>query len=260
MNLRLAEIELAHWRQAGKQVRLWWRDDDAREPTPALDRLLAIAHKHEAPLTLAVVPDLKPQRVAERILSLPHVVIAQHGADHVNRSPPGRDLSEMAPDETIDVISARMAQGAARLRGLPSIINLYVPPFNNFDDRLTAALRLNGISAISAWGGQAAREGDLKRVDAHFETLRWGGGARFKGAWKLTTQFAKHLRQRRRAGAWDEPIGFLTHHLDHDEASWAFLDGFLRRTAKDPVFSLIDIRDVLELAPPSARKPAEAPH
>ncbi len=35
------------------------------------------------------------------------------------------------------------------------------------------------------------------------------------------------LRSRRRHGRWGEPIGLLTHHLDHDEAAWRFLDDLL---------------------------------
>ncbi|MGH1559493.1 hypothetical protein ACRAWD_21180 [Caulobacter segnis] len=35
------------------------------------------------------------------------------------------------------------------------------------------------------------------------------------------------LKQRRLAGRWDEPIGLLTHHLDHDHATWLFLEQFL---------------------------------
>ena len=35
--------ELARWSDAGREVELWWRDDDAARPTPALDRLLRLA-------------------------------------------------------------------------------------------------------------------------------------------------------------------------------------------------------------------------
>jgi len=35
---------------------------------------------------------------------------------------------------------------------------------------------------------------------------------------------------RRRLRACDEPLGILAHHLDHDEATWQFLEFFLSRT------------------------------
>src|SRR5438132_1435783 len=36
--LRLS-LELHAWRRAGRAARLWWRDDDARARSPALERL-----------------------------------------------------------------------------------------------------------------------------------------------------------------------------------------------------------------------------
>ena len=36
------DAELDRWKAAGRAATLWWRDDDATRPTPALDRLLAL--------------------------------------------------------------------------------------------------------------------------------------------------------------------------------------------------------------------------
>ena len=47
--------ELHLWAKAGRTPVLWWRDDDAREPTPALERLLDLSRRHDAPLTVAAV-------------------------------------------------------------------------------------------------------------------------------------------------------------------------------------------------------------
>jgi hypothetical protein len=46
--------ELDRWEEAGRVAQLWWRDDDAVAPTPALDRLLDVAAG--IPLSLAVIP------------------------------------------------------------------------------------------------------------------------------------------------------------------------------------------------------------
>ena len=50
------EDELARWRSDGRELSLWWRDDDAADATPELDRLLAVQQVHGMPLALAVVP------------------------------------------------------------------------------------------------------------------------------------------------------------------------------------------------------------
>jgi hypothetical protein len=58
-----AELDL--WSAAERPATLWWRDDDAAEVTPALERLLALADATGVPLALAVVPGrLMPSRAA----------------------------------------------------------------------------------------------------------------------------------------------------------------------------------------------------
>ena len=65
--------ELQRWRQAGRAADLWLRDDDAVEPTAALDRLLALAGRHSIPLTLAVIPAHAGEALAVRLSGEPLV-------------------------------------------------------------------------------------------------------------------------------------------------------------------------------------------
>ena len=53
--LRFAE-SLDQAAARGVQIPFWWRDDDAIEATPALEKLLELARKYDLPLALAVVP------------------------------------------------------------------------------------------------------------------------------------------------------------------------------------------------------------
>ena len=46
--------------EAGWQSWLWWRDDDAIEPTAPLKRLLELQRQSARPLALAVIPGLAP--------------------------------------------------------------------------------------------------------------------------------------------------------------------------------------------------------
>ena len=48
--------ELDAWATAGQTATLWWRDDDATRPTPALARLRQLAQDNGIPVALAVVP------------------------------------------------------------------------------------------------------------------------------------------------------------------------------------------------------------
>ena len=55
----LAELDL--YGAEGEPATLWWRDDDAIEPTDPLARMIDLAERHAVPLTIAVIPaGLKP--------------------------------------------------------------------------------------------------------------------------------------------------------------------------------------------------------
>ena len=47
--------EAARWRDAGRTAELWWRDDDAIDATPLLDRLVGLVRDTQTPRALAVM-------------------------------------------------------------------------------------------------------------------------------------------------------------------------------------------------------------
>ena len=51
------QAELARWIHASRSAKFWLRDDDAVEPTAALDRLIGLANDFDAPCGGA--PDLR---------------------------------------------------------------------------------------------------------------------------------------------------------------------------------------------------------
>ena len=50
------DAETARWRESGRALRLWWRDDDSADVGPEFDRLLDVRRGAGVPLALAVVP------------------------------------------------------------------------------------------------------------------------------------------------------------------------------------------------------------
>ena len=48
--------EIGRWRDAGRPVEFWLRDDDAVRPTRPLERLLRLAETFDVPPALAVIP------------------------------------------------------------------------------------------------------------------------------------------------------------------------------------------------------------
>lgn len=220
----LLERELLLWARDGHKPRLWWRDDDARTPGPALDRLLTVADG--APLSLAIIPDGDLPALHERLKAAPTVTVSQHGVDHHNRRNNGDRRSEHPAGSDETMIAERISTARQRMEtaGLPPAF--YTPPWNAFDATDLAAVRKAGFPAFSAGIYGRPAEG-LAHVGAQVDILRWKGDPRFRGRARIFRALRKELRSRRKAGDYDNPIGLLTHHLVHDEPAWEFLDWFV---------------------------------
>ena len=244
-SLRLA-AELRRWRRAGRRATLWWRDDDARGASGALRRLLALADAQPTPVTLAAIPDADLRQLDPMLAGRPWVRVAQHGIDHQNRRG-GPAAGEFPPDWTRDQIIERLAAGWSRLKASPQVLRVFTPPWNDVHPALPEALRASGYVGLSAWG-EIAPAGRSFRVDAHIDLMRWRKGARFRGRARLQAALAEALRRRRRLGLWDAPIGLLTHHLDHDEAAWGFLEEFLVWSAERPEIAWRPLSQLLPAA------------
>jgi hypothetical protein len=212
--------ELAIWRRNWRVPVLWWRDDDAREPTWQLDKLLDV--RDGLPVTLAVIPDVDLHPLANRLSRAEGISIAQHGVDHHNRLPPGGPRSEFEAGDTQAAINASVCAGKARLvaAGLPPLV--FVPPWNEASDRLIEAVKTAKYETYSVGITGQPRDG-LKHLGAQVDILRWKGEPHFRGRRRIFDALRKQLEARRALGAFDQPIGILTHHLVHDDKAWRFL-------------------------------------
>jgi hypothetical protein len=222
---------------------LWWRDDDARGPSPALERLLALSDRRRTPLTLAAIPDDRLAELAPALAVRPWVNVAQHGVDHRNRRR-GPAAGEFPPDWTGPEITAAITAGWARLAALPGARRVFVPPWNDVHPALPEALRRERYLGLAAWGEVRPARRSF-RVDAHIDLMRWRKGPRFRGAARFRAALVEALQRRRTEELWDAPIGILTHHLDHDPAAWAFLDAFLIWSGERPELVWVSVAELL---------------
>ncbi len=218
----LLDREIAAWRRFGHVPRLWLRDDDARVPSTALDRLLQVLGGR--PMALAVVPDGDLKPLAAALEGETSVTISQHGIDHINRRGPGEPVGEHPLGSSVETIAARVREGLARFADAGLEPLFYTPPWNRIDEALPEALLACGYRRLSAWGEASPDASPITRLDAHVDVLRWNPSPRFRGQGRVLGDLRRQLQARRRAGAFESPIGILTHHLDHDEDTWAFLD------------------------------------
>jgi hypothetical protein len=241
--------ELAAWARAGCTLSLWWRDDDARRPTPQLDRLLALSEQYDVPVTLAVIPSAASGDLARRIRDARLVSAIQHGIDHVDRAKATeRGAREMATEWDAQEIATRLETTRRELQCMPNSFPVFVPPWNVTHPCLEAALRSTGFRGWSP--GRAVQQSQgLVRIDTHVEVLRWKGGVRFRGEACFMRRLIRLAHERRCAGRWTEPIGILTHHLQQDEPSWEFFERFIRWTKGN---TAIEWRSLSRLLDPSS--------
>lgn len=230
------DVELGAWREAGRTASVWWRDDDAIEPTPALDRLLSLGRTHNVPVILAVIPGKAQSTLAEMLDGDTSVGVVQHGWTHTNHSGPGRAKAELAADRPISFMIGELARGALALDRLfgRKWTRALVPPYNRIAASLASALPMAGYIGLSTYGPRRPADPALAIVNTHVDIIDWTPRA-FLGESPSLALVIKHLRARRegRVDA-DEPTGLLTHHLAHDEGCWNFIDALLGRMRAHP--------------------------
>jgi hypothetical protein len=241
---RQLETELARWGSEGRVADLWLRDDDAVEPTAALERLLVLTGRWSVPVTLAVIPAHAGEALARRLSAEPAVAVAVHGWAHVNHAPAERKKEELGPHRPAEIVLAELAEAKAvidRLFG-ERAVPILVPPWNRISRDLLPLLGGIGFAALSVYG--RAGEAPLRLVNTHVDPIDWHGSRGCRDHGDLIAGLAAELRWRRETGS-REPVGILTHHLIHDEAVWSFLDLLFAATAANPACRWVEVRGLM---------------
>lgn len=227
------DAELACWAEAGRVATLWWRDDDAARPTPALDRLLALRRGFDVPLALAVIPDAATEELADRLAPEDRVDPLQHGYRHRNHAPPGEKKAELGAHRPPEIVLADIAAGARRMEALFARARpVLVPPWNRIAPSLCERLAGLGLGGLSGHGARPACTAapGLEQANTHVDLIDWHGTRGFVGVERAIADIVGQLAARRRDGAdGAEPVGILTHHLAHDEGCWRFLEALFSR-------------------------------
>ena len=245
------EREVDAWRAAGREVTLWWRDDDAARPSPALAHLLRLALRPGRPLGLAVVPAAAQAALADMVSGPVDVLV--HGFAHANHAGPGEKKSEYPRGR---IVPEELRAGRERLETIfgDRVLPAFVPPWNRMGDDAADLLPAAGYRVLSGYRGRP--QSPLPRVDTHVDLIDWRGGRRFAGSGAVLRALADALAARRHAGD-HRPTGVLSHHLVHDAGSWRFLDALLAWGAETPGVRWVRPRDILSHDVPSAIFPAE---
>ncbi|TCQ27448.1 polysaccharide deacetylase family protein [Rhizobium sp. PP-CC-3G-465] len=243
MNTDITTTVLDRFQEAGRVARFWLRDDDAIEPTPALDRLLELTEAHDVPLALAVIPEPTGEALAERLTRARHVSVTVHGWRHANHAMEMSKKRELGADRPADVVLGELSAGFTKLADLHSdrFQPVLVPPWNRIDPGLLPCLSGLGFRAFSVYGPE--KPAVLPMINTHVDVMDWHGtrGCRPRDA--LWREIAARLTVCLESGG---SVGLLTHHLVHDEAVWAFLGDLFEATAAHPACRWVGLAELVE--------------
>jgi hypothetical protein len=238
--------EVARWRDAGRNIELWWRDDDAVDSGAALDRLLELQQATAMPLALAVVPAHATEALAQRLAAVPAIDVLQHGYAHANHALPPDKKCELGPHRPAMLVLGELGTGRMALERLfaSRALPVLVPPWNRIAPALVPALPEIGFSGLSTFATRRRAEPvrGLRQVNTHMDIIDWKTGPRFIGQDAALAALVEALSQSRSATG--EPIGLLSHHLAMDEGAWDFLRSFLGKAIKLPGVKLCSARDL----------------
>jgi hypothetical protein len=244
--------EVARWRDGGREVELWWRDDDAADASPALDRLLELQRAADVPLALAVVPARATPALVERLAGIAAIDLLQHGYAHVNHALPPDKKCELGAERPAMLVLGELGTGwmalerlfAGRACRCPAGTGAAVEP-----DRAGAGAGPAGESASrpldsSPPAGAGAGQG-LRQINTHLDLIDWNE-RRFVGAEAALGVLVGALRHSRSATGETatEPVGLLSHHLAMDEGAWDFLRSFLAKATTKRGVKIRSARDL----------------
>jgi hypothetical protein len=239
--------ELDAWEREGRTATLWWRDDDAADATPALDRLLELSERHAVPVAVAVIPARATPALQDRLARAATVTVLQHGYAHTNHAAPGQKKSEYPATRSIEEVRQEIDRGRQGLREFHGRAPVFVPPWNRCAPDLPSLLAESGFMALSGFGA-AHNISRLLCLNCHADVTAWRSTRGFAGTRNIADGLLTDLMHRRskRRGE-DLPTGLLTHHLVHDEETWAFLDTLFDVTRAHRAVRWIKVASVLAM-------------
>jgi hypothetical protein len=236
--------ELQRFEASGRTAKVWLRDDDAIEPTVALDRLLGLAGDFDVPLTIAVVPALTGEMLATRLRQEAHVTVAVHGWSHTNHATNDQKKQELGLDRPATVVLSELKAGFDKLKALnpTQFVPVLVPPWNRIAATLLPPLAGFGYRAVSVYGRSQAAS-PIALVNTHVDLMNWHGVRGCRPHAELVANLVVELNDRLDGN--DESIGILTHHLVHDDAAWDFIARLFEETRHHPAVDWEGLGEIL---------------
>lgn len=215
----------------GMTADLWLRDDDAVEPTPALDTLLDLCRSFAVPITLAVIPEMTTNRLAQYLDASDIAHVAVHGWSHTNYAGNGEKKQELGAHRELFLVLDELQSGLDKLHDLHGsrLVPMLVPPWNRVDASIVKELAGIGYRALSVFGPE--KNTLPPRLNTHVDVIDWHGSRGGRDDDILFAETATRILKTAEDGG---TTGILTHHLVHDDNVWRFLRRLFEATANHP--------------------------
>ncbi|WEX91310.1 polysaccharide deacetylase family protein [Sinorhizobium garamanticum] len=248
-------------RAAGRRVDFWLRDDDAVEPTAALDRLVDLAGRFSVPITLAVIPAHTSGELSRYLAHRDDISVAVHGWTHRNHAPPAEKRQELGGHRPREVVLDELKRGHSHLKALhsSSYVPLLVPPWNRIDPGFLDGLPDIGFTALSVFGPErkspskpakmkngsiasAFPRPGLSLINTHVDVMDWHGTRGCRNHREIIQDIVRRMDE---LDVDEEAVGILTHHLVHDESVWEFLSRLFELTSVHPACRWRRVSDLI---------------
>ena len=230
----------------GKEVQIFFRDDDIDEDEESLIRLLDLFLAHGVPLNLAVIPDLLTEATVKRLhtreLWIPESLgLIQHGWKHVNHEQEGRKcefgISRSLADKFNDI-----ARGKSRLEDAfgPRFYPAFTPPWNRCTQDTFGVLDELGFVVLSKDREKESVQGHrFQEISTTLDLYRWKGGATLEPADVIVKTLISQL--------WElDTIGILLHHKVMDVTALTFLDQLLNELRRCPQIHFHTLKTLMQ--------------
>ena len=231
MSLETLVAALDECGRRGITADLWLRDDDAVEPTPALDTLLNLCSSFSAPVTLAVIPEMTTDKLAQHLDTTDIAHVAVHGWSHTNYATEKEKKQELGSHRDLSIVLDELQSGLEKLHDLHGrrFVPMLVPPWNRIDANVVQGLADLAYRALSVFGPE--KDAVPPCLNTHVDVIDWHGSRGGREDDILFAETAARILQTADHGG---TTGILTHHLVHDDNVWRFLKRLFEITGKHP--------------------------
>ncbi|MGV2020591.1 polysaccharide deacetylase family protein [Agrobacterium sp. 22-223-1] len=243
MSLEKLVAALDECGRRGISADLWLRDDDAVEPTPALDTLLDLCGDFSAPVTLAVIPEMTTDKLARHLDVSDIAQVAVHGWSHTNYASEKEKKQELGSHRDPAVVLDELQSGLDKLHDLHGgrLVPMLVPPWNRIDAGIVKALAGFGYRALSVFGPEKSTLPPC--LNTHVDVIDWHGSRGGRDDDVLFSETAARILTTAENGG---TTGILTHHLVHDDNVWRFLRRLFEVTADHPAARWRSSKDLVD--------------